>query len=80
MQEAFVSIREMRLDFRSVKRKMEEHGSVVVTDRGKPMYRLNRIEPVEARPRKLPDYYARLQNQRAMSAGETRELHEENRS
>ena len=54
------SIRELRTDFRSVKRKIEEHGEIVITDNGDPAYV---IKPVVSKPEKiapLPDYYARL--------------------
>src|SRR4051794_24209757 len=32
------TIRELRTDFRAVKRKLEKHGKVVITDRGEPAY------------------------------------------
>jgi antitoxin (DNA-binding transcriptional repressor) of toxin-antitoxin stability system len=55
------SIREIRTDFRSVKKKIEEHGEVIITDNGEPAYVL---KPVALRKRKRRpprvDYYARL--------------------
>jgi hypothetical protein len=54
------SVRELRTDFRSVKRKIEQHGELVITDRGQPAYLLRLLpqEPVKTAP--LPDYYARM--------------------
>ena len=54
------TIRELRIDFRGVKRRIEEHGEVVITDRGEPAYV---IKPLPSAPKKiapLPRYYARL--------------------
>jgi antitoxin (DNA-binding transcriptional repressor) of toxin-antitoxin stability system len=81
METATASIRELRLNFRAVKKKIEAHGSVVITDNGVPSYK---IEPMAAQSRSrkpLPDYWARLQRQksRSLSAKETDELHAENR-
>jgi len=54
------TIRELRTDFRSVKRKIEQHGQLVITDHGEPAYLLKALP----RPRKntapMPDYYRRL--------------------
>ena len=60
MSTATASIRQLRTDFRTVKRKVEEFGSVTITDNGVPSYDLI---PSAKRPKKrppLPDYYARL--------------------
>ena len=75
-----VSIRELRTDFRSVRRKIEEHGQVIVTDNGIPAYELKPIAPrrkTKAAP--MPDYMARLIAQRAvpMSKEDTRRFWEE---
>ncbi|HYG34959.1 MAG TPA: type II toxin-antitoxin system Phd/YefM family antitoxin [Clostridia bacterium] len=75
------TIRQLRTDFRSVKRKIEEHGEVVITDRGEPAYV---IKPLPQPPRKslpLPDYYARLLKKQPtpISAEATREFWEEER-
>ena len=43
------TIRELRTDFRSVKRKLEAHGTLIITDRGEPAYLLS---PVPQKPRK----------------------------
>ncbi|MBM3876159.1 MAG: hypothetical protein FJ386_05495 [Verrucomicrobia bacterium] len=81
MSTATVSIRELRTDFRSVKRKVEEFGRVTITDNGHPAYVM---EPVAPKPRKrkpLPDYMARLKAQRAepMSIEAAQAIHDFNR-
>ncbi len=75
------TIRELRTDFRSVKRRIEQHGEVVITDHGEPAYVLR---PLPQRPKggePLPDYYSRLlkRQPRALSAAATREFWEEER-
>ncbi len=75
------TIRELRTDFRSVKRRMEQHGHVVVTDRGEPAYV---IKPLLAKPGKkaaLPDYYTRLlkRQPKPLSPDATRQFWEEER-
>jgi antitoxin (DNA-binding transcriptional repressor) of toxin-antitoxin stability system len=75
------TIRELRTDFRSVKRKIEEHGEVVITDRGEPAYVIKSLpKPAKKKPSSL-DYYARLleYQPKAMSAEETRQFWEEER-
>ena len=60
MSTATVSIRELRTDFRSVKRKVEQHGEIIITDNGHPAYVM---KPVAIKPKKrspMPDYMARL--------------------
>ena len=75
------TIRELRTDFRSVKRRIEEHGEVVITDNGEPAYV---IKLLPSKPRKravLPDYYARLLKRQPepLSAEQTRQFWEEER-
>ena len=55
------SIREIRTDFRTVKKKIEEHGEVIITDNGEPAYVLTPVARPKAkgRPPRI-DYYARL--------------------
>ncbi len=81
MAEAIVTIRELRTDFRSVKRKLEQHGQVVVTDRGEPAYELKALARQRSERPPLPDYYAHLRVQRPqpMSPEETRVFWEEER-
>jgi antitoxin (DNA-binding transcriptional repressor) of toxin-antitoxin stability system len=75
------TIRELRTDFRAVRRRIEEHGEVVITDRGEPAYA---IRPLPTSPRQrnpLPDYYARLRKRQPspLSGEQTRRLWEEER-
>jgi antitoxin (DNA-binding transcriptional repressor) of toxin-antitoxin stability system len=76
------TIRELRTDFRSVKRKMEQHGEIIITDHGEPAYV---IKPLPRQPRKslpLPDYYGRLvkrQPKPLLSAAATVRFWEEER-
>jgi antitoxin (DNA-binding transcriptional repressor) of toxin-antitoxin stability system len=81
MSEAIVTIRELRTDFRSVKRKLEQHGQVVVTDRGERAYELKALPRQRPEQTPLPDYYARLLEQRPepMPPEETRSFWEEER-
>lgn len=78
MSTATVSIRELRADFRSVKRKVEQHGEIIITDNGHPAYVM---KPVATKPKKrraLPDYMARLLKRQPepMSEKATREFWE----
>jgi antitoxin (DNA-binding transcriptional repressor) of toxin-antitoxin stability system len=81
MSETTATIRELRTDFRAVKRKIEQQGEVVITDNGEPAYLLKSLprKPKERPP--LPDYHARLLEQRPtpMSDQATREFWEEAR-
>lgn len=81
MSGATVTIRELRTDFRSVKRKLEQHGQVVVTDRGEPAYELKTLPRRATERPPLPDYHAHLLRQRAlpMSPEETRSFWEDER-
>lgn len=78
MKPALVSLREMRTNFRSVKRKLETHGEVVVTENGVPSFVLRRLPPPSPEKRRpLPDYWRRLLKlqPQPISAEETRQLH-----
>ena len=82
MSTATATIRELRTDFRAVKRKIEQHGEIIITDNGDPAYVIKLVAP--PRPSKkgrLPDYYARLleRQPKPMSAEETRKFWEEER-
>jgi antitoxin (DNA-binding transcriptional repressor) of toxin-antitoxin stability system len=75
------TIRDLRTDFRSVKRKIEEHGEVVITDHGEPAYLL---KPLPRRAKKsvpLPDYYGRLvkRQPKPLSAAASRRFWEKER-
>lgn len=76
------TIRQLRTDFRSVKRRIEEHGEIVITDHGEPAYVLKSLpSPSPGKPAPLPDYYARLlkRQPKRLSAKETRLFWEEER-
>ncbi len=76
-----VTIRELRTDFRSVKRRIEEHGEVVITDHGEAAYVIKSLPPPSKKSAPLPDYYARLLNRqpKPLSTEATREFWEEER-
>jgi antitoxin (DNA-binding transcriptional repressor) of toxin-antitoxin stability system len=75
------TIRQLRTDFRSVKRRIEQHGEVVVTDHGEPAYVIKLLPAPAKKRRPLPDYYARLRKRqpKGFSAEETRLFWEEER-
>lgn len=64
-----------------MKRKLEQHGSIVITDNGEPTYLLQPLARPAVVPAPLPDYYARVRRRQptALSASETRRLWEEER-
>lgn len=76
MNTATVTIRELRTDFRSVKRKVEEFGKVTITDNGEPAYVMEPVAPKLKQRRPLPDYMARLlkRQPKPMSEKETKEF------
>lgn len=81
MSSATASIRELRTDFRGVKRKIEQYGQVTITDNGEPSYIL---KPLPRRKKKAPseiDYYARLisYDPKPMSAEATAKFWEDER-
>lgn len=75
------TIRELRTDFKSVKRKIEQYGEIVITDRGEPAYVLKSVAQKIKKSPALPDYYSRLlqRQPRALSAEETRRFWDEER-
>jgi antitoxin (DNA-binding transcriptional repressor) of toxin-antitoxin stability system len=75
------TIRELRTDFRSVKRKIEEHGEVVITDHGQPAYTLKPLPQNPSKNTSPPDYYARLlkRQPKPLSEEATRQFWEEER-
>jgi antitoxin (DNA-binding transcriptional repressor) of toxin-antitoxin stability system len=81
VSEKTATIRELRTDFRAVKRRIEQHGEVVITDHGQPAYVIKPLpeEPHQTAP--LPDYYARLLQRQptALSPHATRQFWEEER-
>jgi antitoxin (DNA-binding transcriptional repressor) of toxin-antitoxin stability system len=82
MREKSATIRELRTDFRSVKKKIEEHGEIVITDHGEPAYVLKSLPPPALEENgALPDYFSRLQKRqpKPLSAEETRRFWESER-
>lgn len=75
------TIRELRTDFRSVKRKIEQHGEVLITNHGEPAYVIKSVPKQTKKSEPLPDYYARLlkRQPKALSAEETHKFWEEER-
>ena len=76
---ATASIRELRTDFRAVKRKLEAFGRITITDNGEPAYVMEPITPSAKKRGPLPDYYARLLKEQPvpLTAEQARQLHEE---
>ena len=81
MSKTTASIREIRTNFRSVKRKVEANGEVVITDNGIPRFLLKALPAPAPKHGRMPDYHARLleEQPRSLSPKQTRQLHEENR-
>jgi antitoxin (DNA-binding transcriptional repressor) of toxin-antitoxin stability system len=60
MSDNTATIRELRTDFRSIKRKLERHGEVLITDHGEPAYLMKPVPQKAETPGPMPDYLARL--------------------
>ena len=75
------TIRELRTDFRSVKRKIEHYGEIVITDNGTPAYVIKPIAVKKEVRGQIPDYYARVKRRqpKGLSAKATRRFWEEER-
>jgi antitoxin (DNA-binding transcriptional repressor) of toxin-antitoxin stability system len=76
------TIRDLRNRFPKVKRLVETEGEVLVTDRGKPRYRLTLYTTAHAaKPPPVKDYIARLTRYqpRPLGAAAAKALREENR-
>jgi len=67
------TIRELRTAFRAIKRRLEEHGEIVITDRGKPAYVIKSLPAPSKQPTPLPNYFDRLlkRQPKAFTAAET---------
>jgi len=77
---ATATIRELRFRFRKVKRLLEVEGEVIVTEKGKPRYRLTLYSPLRTEMPPAVDYWARLTayQPQAITPAEARALDEEN--
>jgi prevent-host-death family protein len=75
------TIRDLRNRFTDVRKRLEADGEVVVTERGKPRYRLMLYKEPRTKPASEIDYWARLTSYqpRPLSRTQARKLHEENR-
>lgn len=81
VSENTATIRELRTDFRAVKRRIEQHGQVLITDHGQPAYIIKALPAQQQQKAPLPDYYARLLKRQptALSADATHQFWEEER-
>jgi antitoxin (DNA-binding transcriptional repressor) of toxin-antitoxin stability system len=81
MSTATVTVRELQTNFHAVERKVEQHGTLIITDNGVPRYE---FRPLQTQPKQratMPDYMARLRKRqpKPMSAEATRRFWEEER-
>lgn len=81
MHATTATIRELRTDFRSVKRKLEQYGELVITDHGTPAYVLKPVTPCPPKTKRRLDYYSRLlkRQPQPLTAKETERFWEEER-
>lgn len=75
------SIRELRTAFPKVRSIVEEEGSVIVCERGKPRYVLTRYKAASKKSPPSVDYWKRLceQQPKVLDAALVRKLDDENR-
>ncbi len=75
------TIRDLRNHFPKVRKLLESEGEVLLTERGKPRYRLTLYTPAQTEAPPKIDYWARLNGYQPgpLTAAEARALHEENR-
>jgi antitoxin (DNA-binding transcriptional repressor) of toxin-antitoxin stability system len=75
------SIRDLRNHLPKVRKLVETHGEVILTEKGQPRYRLTLYTPQGTVPPSPVDYWARLNSYhpRAMTKAQSRALHGENR-
>jgi antitoxin (DNA-binding transcriptional repressor) of toxin-antitoxin stability system len=78
---ATTTIRDLRNHFPKVRKMIEAEGEVLLTERGKPRYRLTLYTPSQSSAPPKVDYWARLNGYQPdlMTADEASALHEENR-
>jgi antitoxin (DNA-binding transcriptional repressor) of toxin-antitoxin stability system len=75
------SIRDLRNQFPKVRKLVESQGEVILTEKGKPRYRLTLYTPETTATSAPVDYRARLNSYqpRGMTKAQARALHDENR-
>jgi antitoxin (DNA-binding transcriptional repressor) of toxin-antitoxin stability system len=75
------TVRELRNRFTEIRRRLEAEGEVLVTERGKPRYRLILYTEPQKPATETFDYWGRLKSYqpRPMTKAQSRQLHAENR-
>ena len=75
------TVRELRNRFPEIRRRLESEGEVLVTERGKPRYRLTLYAPPKEKSPPTVDVWERLKSYqpRPMTRAQSRKLHDENR-
>jgi antitoxin (DNA-binding transcriptional repressor) of toxin-antitoxin stability system len=75
------SIRDLRNRFARIKELVEQEGEVLITDKGRPKYRIVLHSPVPDGVPQPIDYWARLNSYQpaSLTAAEAQALHDENR-
>ena len=75
------TIRELRNSFTEVRKRLDAEGELLVTDRGKPRYRLLPYVSPHEKPASEVDYWARLRSYqpRPLTKAQSRKVHAENR-
>jgi prevent-host-death family protein len=78
---ATATVRDLRNRFTEIRKRLEEEGEVVVTERGRPRYRLVIYTPPPDKAQAAIDYWARLHSYqpRPITGAQSRKLHAENR-
>lgn len=79
---ATATIRDLRNRFPQIRKLIEQEGEVLVTDQGKPAFRLTPyVVPQRARAPMAKDYLARMRRHqpRSLTAAAARALHDANR-
>jgi len=75
------TIRDLRNHFPKIRKLVESEGEVVLTERGKPRYRLSLYTPSRTRKAPVIDFWTRLNSYQPepMTEAQARALHEANR-
>jgi antitoxin (DNA-binding transcriptional repressor) of toxin-antitoxin stability system len=78
---AIITVRDLRNHFPKVRELVETQGEVLLTEKGKPRYRLTLYTPPGVADASPVDYWARLKayQPRALTKAQARALHDENR-
>jgi antitoxin (DNA-binding transcriptional repressor) of toxin-antitoxin stability system len=78
---ASATVRDLRNHFPKVRKLVESEGEVLLTEKGKPKYRLALYTPARVQRPAPVDYWARLNAYQLgpLTEAQVRELHEENR-